>query len=159
MVRGLAIAVTAVAFTYQCAETTRMARGRGMLLPKLRHAVEYRLISSAFIGLPCPKNTAGIGVGVAAGLGLKRGGKLIHLSDNDSPGPRANRSSPPGRLRQNHHSGTARPGQNDHPGPRVRPPRSGTPQRCQQAFESLSKNIGARNSRGYRQVGPCAEQT
>jgi hypothetical protein len=40
MVRGRAIAVTAVTFTYQCAETTRMARGLGMVLPNVAHAFE-----------------------------------------------------------------------------------------------------------------------
>jgi hypothetical protein len=33
-VRGFGIVVTAVALMYQCAETTRMARGRGTLAPK-----------------------------------------------------------------------------------------------------------------------------
>jgi hypothetical protein len=33
MVRGLGIAVTAVALMYQCAEITRMARGRGTARP------------------------------------------------------------------------------------------------------------------------------
>jgi hypothetical protein len=60
MVRGFGIAVTAVALMYQCAETTRMARGRGTDEPKLRHAWVYRLSSKAFIGLPCPRNAAGI---------------------------------------------------------------------------------------------------
>jgi hypothetical protein len=61
MVRGRGMAVTAVTFTYQCAETTRMARGLGTLAPKLAQALEYRFRSSAFIGLPCPRNTAGMG--------------------------------------------------------------------------------------------------
>jgi len=60
MVRGRGIAVTAVTFTYQCAETTRIARGRGTLAPKSAQALEKRFRSSAFIGLPCPRNTAGI---------------------------------------------------------------------------------------------------
>ena len=34
MVRGLGMAVTAVALMYQCALTTRMARGRGTASPK-----------------------------------------------------------------------------------------------------------------------------
>ena len=38
MVRGRAIAVTAVALMYQWADTTRMARGRGTAAPKARHA-------------------------------------------------------------------------------------------------------------------------
>jgi hypothetical protein len=51
---------------YQWAEIIRMARGRGMERPKARHASVYRLRSRAFIGLPCPKKTAGIGGGVMA---------------------------------------------------------------------------------------------
>src|SRR5215218_7016543 len=61
-VRGRGMAVTAVACTYQCAETTRIARGRGTDRPNSRHALVYRLRSSAFIGLPCPKNAAGMTV-------------------------------------------------------------------------------------------------
>ena len=34
IVRGSAMAVTAVALMYQWADTTRMARGRGMAVPK-----------------------------------------------------------------------------------------------------------------------------
>src|SRR5262247_402072 len=60
MVRGRDIAVTAVTFTYQCAEMTTIPRGRGMLAPKSAQALEKRFRSSAFIGLPCPRNTAGI---------------------------------------------------------------------------------------------------
>src|SRR5581483_1712344 len=60
MVRGRGIAVTAVALMYQCALTTRMARGRGTARPNARQAWVYRLSSRAFIGLPCPKNAAGI---------------------------------------------------------------------------------------------------
>jgi len=55
---GPGIAVTAVPPMYQCAETTRMARGRGTERPKARQAWVQRLPSSAFIGLPCPKNAA-----------------------------------------------------------------------------------------------------
>jgi hypothetical protein len=47
---------------YQCAETTRIARGRGTACPNDRHAEVYRLTSRAFIGLPCPKNAAGMTV-------------------------------------------------------------------------------------------------
>jgi hypothetical protein len=54
------MAVTAVNPTYHCAETTRIARGRGTLAPKARHADVYRFVSSAFIGLPCPRNAAGM---------------------------------------------------------------------------------------------------
>jgi hypothetical protein len=66
MVRGRGIAVTAVALMYQCAETTRMARGFGTAAPNARQASVYRLVSRAFIGLPCPMNAAGIDVMVAA---------------------------------------------------------------------------------------------
>ncbi len=52
MVRGRGIAVTAVALMYQCAETTSTARGLGTASPKARHASVYRLVHSAFIGLP-----------------------------------------------------------------------------------------------------------
>ena len=38
MVRGRGIAVTAVAWMYQCALITRMARGRGTAFPNARHA-------------------------------------------------------------------------------------------------------------------------
>jgi hypothetical protein len=37
---------------YQCAEITRIARGRGTERPNACHASVYRLRSSAFIGLP-----------------------------------------------------------------------------------------------------------
>ena len=40
MVFGRAIAVTALALTYQCAETIRIARGRGTDAPNARHAAE-----------------------------------------------------------------------------------------------------------------------
>jgi hypothetical protein len=60
MVRGRTIAVTAVAFVYQCAETMRIARGFGTDSPNARHAAVYRFVSRAFIGLPWPKNAAGI---------------------------------------------------------------------------------------------------
>src|SRR5690242_624325 len=60
MVRGRAIAVTAVTVVYQCAETTRMARGLGTPAPNDCHAFEYRFVSSAFIGLPCPRKAAGM---------------------------------------------------------------------------------------------------
>src|SRR5215212_6879736 len=56
------MAVIAVACTYQCAETTRIARGFGTARPKARHASVYRFFSSAFIGFPCPKNAAGMTV-------------------------------------------------------------------------------------------------
>ena len=56
------MAVTAVALMYQWADTTRMARGRGTSTPNDRHASVYRLWSRAFIGVPCPKNAAGMRV-------------------------------------------------------------------------------------------------
>ena len=54
------IAVTALALMNQCAETHTIARGLGIARPNARHVSVYRLCSSAFIGDPCPKNTAGI---------------------------------------------------------------------------------------------------
>src|ERR1700712_639422 len=60
MVRGFGIAVTAVALMYQCAETTKIARGRGTDSPKARHAFVYRFVCRAFIGFPWPMNAAGI---------------------------------------------------------------------------------------------------
>ena len=62
MVRGRAIAVTATVGTYQCAETIRMARGRGKEAPMARQASVYRLRSSAFMGLPWPRKAAGMWV-------------------------------------------------------------------------------------------------
>ena len=38
IVRGRCMAVTAVALMYQCAETTRIARGFGTACPNARHA-------------------------------------------------------------------------------------------------------------------------
>jgi hypothetical protein len=37
-----------------------MALGRGRLAPIAAHASVYWLLDRAFIGLPCPKKTAGI---------------------------------------------------------------------------------------------------
>src|SRR2546421_12065599 len=70
MVRGRGIAVTAVALMYQWADTTRITRGRGTVCPNARHAAEYRLTSSAFIGLPCPKNADGITAGALLLTGM-----------------------------------------------------------------------------------------
>src|SRR3954465_8098559 len=56
------MAVIAVACTYQCAETTRIARGRGTDCPNACQAAVYRFFSSAFIGFPWPKNAAGMTV-------------------------------------------------------------------------------------------------
>src|ERR1019366_3364766 len=61
------MAVTADAFVNQCAETARIARGFGSAAPNADHAVVYSLVSNVFIGLPCPKNTAG--VNAATGVG------------------------------------------------------------------------------------------
>lgn len=66
MVRGRGMAVTAVALMYQCALTTRIARGRGTDSPKDLQAAVYLFSEMAFIGLPCPKNAAGITRGSAA---------------------------------------------------------------------------------------------
>src|SRR3546814_4868960 len=60
MTRGWAMAVTAVAFVYQCAEMHSTARGAGTQPPNVRQASVKRLCSSVFIGLPCPTNPAGI---------------------------------------------------------------------------------------------------
>ena len=56
------MAVIAVVGTYQCAEMQRTALGRGVSeAPIADHAAVYRLREIAFIGLPWPTNTAGIG--------------------------------------------------------------------------------------------------
>src|SRR5919112_801283 len=60
IVRGRGIAVTAVALMYQWGLTTRMARGLGTDRPNDRHAAVYRFSDNAFIGLPWPKNAAGM---------------------------------------------------------------------------------------------------
>src|SRR3954470_5982731 len=62
MVRGRGMAVIAVACTYQWADTMRIARGRGTAWPNARQASVYRFFSRAFIGLPWPKNAAGMTV-------------------------------------------------------------------------------------------------
>src|SRR5689334_4004912 len=59
MVRGEVATVTPVPGTNQCAETQRMARGRGISRPKADHASVYRFRLSAFMGFPCPKKMAG----------------------------------------------------------------------------------------------------
>jgi hypothetical protein len=41
-----------------------MALGLGTDRPNARQAAVYRLVSSAFIGLPCPKKIAGIRVAI-----------------------------------------------------------------------------------------------
>src|SRR4051812_24783849 len=60
IVFGIFIAVTAVALMYQCAETARIARGRGNDVANPRQASVYALCSNAFIGVPWPMNAAGI---------------------------------------------------------------------------------------------------
>src|SRR3954468_21021852 len=87
MVRGRGIAVTAVACTYQCADTTRIARGRGTASPKTRQASVYRFFSSAFIGLPWPKNAAGMTV-----IGPPQSAPLPR---NHPPAPRGGREANP----------------------------------------------------------------
>src|SRR5436190_4629440 len=62
MTRGWRMAVTALPFTYQCAETARTARGLPRDFPRSRHADVCRLVSRVFIGLPCPMNAAGMSV-------------------------------------------------------------------------------------------------
>ena len=60
MVRGFSIAVTAVPGVHQCAEMASIALGLGTESPRRRQACVYWFCANAFIGLPCPKNTAGI---------------------------------------------------------------------------------------------------
>src|SRR5690349_20201568 len=59
MVRGRCIAVTAVAPMNQCADTTRMPRGRGSNRPSFCQTRVYALLSSVFMGLPCPMKSEG----------------------------------------------------------------------------------------------------
>src|SRR5262245_33803995 len=63
MVGGCAMAVTAVPRMYQCAEMARIAFGLPNLRPAADHASVCRLRSSVFIGLPCPRKTAGARLG------------------------------------------------------------------------------------------------
>src|SRR3954469_9867802 len=86
MVRGRGIAVIAVALMYQCAEITRIARGRGTDPPKARHASVYRLRSRVFIGLPWPMNAAGMVEAL-----------MVAILRSD-PGPGGRSGSPSGRL-------------------------------------------------------------
>src|SRR5687768_8274754 len=60
MVRGCATAVTAVAGRYQCAEMQRIALGRGRAVPIADQPCVQAFLPIAFIGLPWPKNSAGI---------------------------------------------------------------------------------------------------
>ena len=52
MVRGCACAVIALPRMYQCADTDRIARGRGNSRPSRTHAAVYRLGSIACMGVP-----------------------------------------------------------------------------------------------------------
>src|SRR4029079_9541100 len=78
---GRGIAVTAVYPTYQCADTTKMALGRGTEAPNARQAVVNRFVARAFIGLPWPRNAAGI----------RRSGVL--MSTNSTPKQRGDRAA------------------------------------------------------------------
>src|SRR5215469_16842930 len=60
MVRGAVFTVTAAPATYQRAETHRITFGLGIARPTAAQPSVYGLRASAFMGFPCPKNTAGI---------------------------------------------------------------------------------------------------
>src|SRR3546814_9782087 len=60
MTRGWAMAVTAGALVYQCADMHSTARGASTQPPNVRQASVKRLCASVFIGLPGPTNPAGI---------------------------------------------------------------------------------------------------
>src|SRR5256886_13826826 len=59
MVRGVAMAVTALPGTYQWAETESTARARGRAAPSALQAQLQGFTRRAFNGLPCPRNSAG----------------------------------------------------------------------------------------------------
>ncbi|OQA12272.1 MAG: hypothetical protein BWY67_00404 [Bacteroidetes bacterium ADurb.Bin397] len=59
MVLGLATAVTRVPFVSQCADTHKIALGLGNCFPIAAQLLLNSLFSMAFIGLPCPINSAG----------------------------------------------------------------------------------------------------
>src|SRR3954453_8551305 len=108
------MAVTAVACTYQCAETTRIARGRGTAWPNARQASVYRFFSRAFIGLPWPKNAAGMTVIRITPRFLRRSSPRAAptATQPDLPGlagrnPTQRRRQPagPGPLRRHHVTG------------------------------------------------------
>src|SRR6266550_8841761 len=61
MLRGVAIAVTAVSGTYQWADTQRMALGLGKALPIASQPSVQVFRCKAFSGFPCPKKIAGMG--------------------------------------------------------------------------------------------------
>src|SRR6185369_9710476 len=87
MVRGLAIAVTAVDPINQCADTTRMPRGLPITVPMRFQALVKPLSSNVFIGLPWPINKAGIrcvlvSFMLRASLSI---GKTVDLSSQECP--------------------------------------------------------------------------
>src|SRR5579885_1199355 len=92
MVRGAVLTVTPVPGTYQCAETDSIALGRGVSRPSRAQPSVYALVRSAFIGLPCPTNSAGSVPGMAPAL---RPGRASSTRDSDRaslpfyPGSRA----------------------------------------------------------------------
>ncbi len=65
MVRGAAIAATAVPGRYQCADTDSTARGRGRRRPSAAQARLQSLSNRVFIGLPCPRKIVGSGAFMA----------------------------------------------------------------------------------------------
>src|ERR1700758_2540180 len=90
MVRGVRMAVTAVAATYQCAEIASTARGRGSAAPSAAQARVQALACSAFIGLPCPRNTAGKRAFIASGVRCEQlHGRLIEPRSQRQPLARA----------------------------------------------------------------------
>src|SRR5690606_19021179 len=78
MVRGMRIAVTAVAPKNQWAETIRMARGRGKAAPSVRQPCVYRFVSRVFIGLPCPMNSAGLFITTLLPRGHRTASRSAH---------------------------------------------------------------------------------
>src|SRR5215472_1552396 len=77
MVRGAAIAVTAVPGMYQWAEIASTARGLGVSpAPSAAQARVQGFSCKAFIGLPCPRKTAGSRTLMTLGGGLRLGKQL-----------------------------------------------------------------------------------
>src|SRR5579863_3114909 len=95
MVRGAAIAVTAVAGTYQWAESESTARGRGREAPSAAQARVQEFSVSAFSGLPWPTNSAGRAVLISGPLRQQLHGALIE--------PRAQRVTLAGARHVAHH--------------------------------------------------------
>src|SRR5512141_150638 len=101
------MAVIAVACTYQCADTTRIARGRGTDSPNARQAAVYRFFSSAFIGFPWPKNAAGMTVTATSPVGPDHraphehrrghGTVTVRASSGAAPAATSGPPAPPGR--------------------------------------------------------------